>query len=356
VPQAPETEREPSSSTSFLSRYAADLEQVVALRARGTSGAGDVLGEIAWRVTEAREAFAFGGPDAQARRALHAGTALATMHGLAGLARGLAEAESSLARSREEADAALDAAARAVAALATLVAPSAAASAAENGAARITSTVDPRAAWKSYAARLAEATKAQASAVGKDVVLEISASAAPVARDFTLIDAILAHLVRNAVDHGIEPPSARRSSGKASTGKVVLTLDCVNGYWFGRVVDDGGGVDLVRIRAAGRRLGVLRDGDTAESLEAVMRVLATPGITTRVPTSEDGETSGVGIGLDAVRTELKGYDGYLSLERTDGRGTSFTFSWRQQGAGFFWLDDDGAETDPSGTTRGSAAA
>jgi len=156
---------------------------------------------------------------------------------------------------------------------------------------------------------------------GKDIALEVAGEHTDL--DKGILDALaepLTHLVRNAVDHGIEPSSERLSAGKPARGTVFL-----NAYHQGTQVvievrDDGRGIDLDLIREQAVRNGLLKP-DEAQRLDAqdVLNLVFEPGFSTA---SEVTEVSGRGVGMDVVRTVLDRLKGTVHISSTKGTGTS----------------------------------
>lgn len=150
----------------------------------------------------------------------------------------------------------------------------------------------------------------------KDVRLELDARDAEL--DKAVADRLLpamVHLVRNAVDHAIEPPADRAAAGKPVTGTIRVSCMQVAGNQLELIIeDDGVGIDRVAVaRRAGRAI---------ESDDALLDVLATPGFSTRDTVTR---TSGRGLGMDIVqRIAVRELGGALSLATRPGQGTTFT--------------------------------
>jgi two-component system chemotaxis sensor kinase CheA len=126
---------------------------------------------------------------------------------------------------------------------------------------------------------------------------------------------LLVHLVRNAVDHGIEPPEARAARGKPEVARLsIRAIQRSNALVEIVVEDDGGGVDAVE---AARRAGVTTPSDDS----GLLALLARPGLSTRAVA---GATSGRGMGLDIVRKTVAELGGEIVLSTARGVGTSFT--------------------------------
>jgi two-component system chemotaxis sensor kinase CheA len=131
----------------------------------------------------------------------------------------------------------------------------------------------------------------------------------------------LIHLLRNAVDHGIEAPDQRVAAGKPRTGTVKLSAYHQENHIVITVEDDGKGVDPVAIRNSAVRKGVLSQ-EMAERLtdaEAVNLIFA-PGFSTAEKISD---VSGRGVGLDIVRTNIERLNGAVDVEGVVGKGTIF---------------------------------
>jgi len=136
------------------------------------------------------------------------------------------------------------------------------------------------------------------------------------------LDEPLLHLVRNAVDHGIESPEERIAAGKDPVGCIRMVAAKVSGHIRLHVEDDGAGLDPERIRRRAVECGLLPEL-VAEDLppERINELLFEPGMSTR---EEVSEISGRGVGLDAVKRAIEGLGGTISLESTPGYGTSFS--------------------------------
>ncbi len=124
------------------------------------------------------------------------------------------------------------------------------------------------------------------------------------------------HLVRNAVDHGVETVAERVRRGKPEVASVVLTAEAEGERVRIAVLDDGRGIDPEEVRTRADALGL----DVTELDDAgVVQLLLRPGFTTR---SEATEISGRGIGLDAVSEAVRGVGGDISMTSTPGEGTA----------------------------------
>ena len=165
-------------------------------------------------------------------------------------------------------------------------------------------------------------TRDVAQSLGKKVQLEISGDATRVDREILeRLKAPLDHLLRNAIDHGIEAPSDRKRLGKPECGTVQLQACHSAGMLLVTVADDGSGVDLEAIRRAAvrRNLTTLETAGKMTSAE-VLEFLFLPGFTMKESVSE---ISGRGVGLDAVQMMAKEVGGRVRISSPSGGGTRF---------------------------------
>lgn len=127
----------------------------------------------------------------------------------------------------------------------------------------------------------------------------------------------LTHLVRNALDHGIEPPEERRAAGKPEEATLVLHAEHKGGHIEIRVRDDGRGLDPVKIAAKAREAGLLAEGGEI-GVERAAELIFEPGFSTA---AEVGELSGRGVGLDVVKKNIHALSGNLRFESVPGAGS-----------------------------------
>ena len=167
-------------------------------------------------------------------------------------------------------------------------------------------------------ARLQRIVRQTAKQVSKPVELEIVGEDIPV--DAELLERVvepLAHVLRNAVDHGIEPPDARVAAGKHETGRLTLRVGLQGDAALIDVQDDGAGLDYVAIRRRGIEAGLI-DADQLVDQRMLARLILLPGFSTRAIATE---TSGRGIGMDVVERRVAALRGTLSLVSEPGQGT-----------------------------------
>lgn len=131
----------------------------------------------------------------------------------------------------------------------------------------------------------------------------------------------LMHLIRNAVDHGIETPEERTRRGKPPTGVIRLRAIQSGGNIVIEVSDDGSGLDLERIRISAIKKKLVREEDLSDfSWEKAQSLIFMPGFST---SSFVTDVSGRGIGLDVVRTNVERIKGNIQIESKPGRGCTF---------------------------------
>jgi len=158
---------------------------------------------------------------------------------------------------------------------------------------------------------------------GKDVECEVKGGEAGVDKAILLsLNDPLVHLVRNAVDHGIEAPDGRERAGKPRAGRLVITARIEGDQLVLSVEDDGRGLDPERLRAVALSRALAPPGQIAAlSREGLRELIFLPGFTTR---DAAGEISGRGVGLDVVRRKMIELGGSAVVESEPGRWTRFT--------------------------------
>ncbi|KAA1172749.1 response regulator [Marinobacter salinexigens] len=130
----------------------------------------------------------------------------------------------------------------------------------------------------------------------------------------------LEHMLRNALDHGIETPEARRNAGKPETGEVVLSLTREGGDVVLRMMDDGKGIPAQVIRDKAVRQGLMGENEDLTERE-VLQFILQPGFSTAQQVTQ---ISGRGVGMDVVASEIKQLGGSLDIDSAPGRGSTFT--------------------------------
>ncbi|MCE9666891.1 response regulator [Myxococcus stipitatus] len=159
--------------------------------------------------------------------------------------------------------------------------------------------------------------------LSKDVTLDLSGG--DVRLDRRILDALrdpLLHLVRNAIDHGLESADERRAAGKPATGRLTVRVEPRGARIAVVVEDDGGGLSPERVRATAVRRGLLTEAAAAQLSDAqAARLVFQPGFSTREQVTA---TSGRGVGLDVVQATAARLQGSVDVEFWPGRGTRFT--------------------------------
>jgi len=169
--------------------------------------------------------------------------------------------------------------------------------------------------------RLPRQVREIAEALGKDVELIVSGET--VAVDKSVVEHLyepLLHLVRNAIDHGIETPDVRRACGKPARAVLTLTAQAIREEVTIDLTDDGRGIDVVRVRDAAVRRGLV-DAEAAAALTdaAAADLIFAPGFSTA---NEVTQLSGRGVGMDAVRAAATHVGGRVSLDNRPNSGLS----------------------------------
>lgn len=158
--------------------------------------------------------------------------------------------------------------------------------------------------------------------LGKQVSLQVLGPELEVDRSLAdELSDLLVHLLRNAVDHGLESPAERHEAGKGAVGTLQLAARREGNTLILTVADDGRGIAPAHLRETAVARGVLKANE-AERLddEAALQLIFDAGFTTAASTTR---ISGRGVGLDAVKRKAEGLGGRLSVESSPGRGTIF---------------------------------
>jgi two-component system chemotaxis sensor kinase CheA len=164
-----------------------------------------------------------------------------------------------------------------------------------------------------------------ARSLGKDVELVLAGEDTEI--DKTMIEDLsdpIIHLIRNAVDHGIEPPAERRANGKAEKSEVRLEARQEGDHIVLIVSDDGRGMSAERLRAKALEKGIITDEDanTMDERQSLNLVFL-PGFSTKDVASD---VSGRGVGMDVVKTNIQKLNGSIEIRSFPGKGTTFIIS------------------------------
>jgi two-component system chemotaxis sensor kinase CheA len=159
--------------------------------------------------------------------------------------------------------------------------------------------------------------------LGKDVAFELSGENTPIDCDIAReLNTALIHMIRNALDHGIEDLEARMDAGKPEQGQVRIAVERDTGRLTVTLTDDGKGLDPEALKAAAVRKGILTP-EEAQALDkdAALQLIFRPGFSMAV---EITDVSGRGVGMDAVRQSVYvTLGGTMHIESEKGRGTRF---------------------------------
>src|SRR5438128_1942937 len=157
--------------------------------------------------------------------------------------------------------------------------------------------------------------------LGKQVAFRVEGK--EIELDRAILDELgdpLMHLLRNAVDHGIEPPAERRRAGKPPEGEIVLAATRERGSVAISLSDNGRGIDRARILEKAQAEGLVDPQIEALSDDQLLRVIARPGFTTAEAVTN---VSGRGVGIDVAMTKVRALGGTIGSRTEPGKGTAF---------------------------------
>ena len=129
------------------------------------------------------------------------------------------------------------------------------------------------------------------------------------------------HLIRNAVDHGIESPEERKRAGKKPKARITLAVESSVGEVMISLSDDGCGLDQDKILKKAKKTGMLSKPESEYTRQEILDFILRPGFTTKDKVTE---YSGRGVGLDVVKGVLENMGGNVHIDSEKGRGTTFT--------------------------------
>ncbi|UCF05513.1 MAG: chemotaxis protein CheA [bacterium] len=157
------------------------------------------------------------------------------------------------------------------------------------------------------------------SELGKKV--ELRTVGAEIGLDRTVLESMIdpfVHLIRNAIDHGIETPEEREALEKDPCGKISLSARRERNFVILEIADDGQGIDLAQVKKKSSPIDITESGDTDLSEEELCRILATPGFST---SRTIGRYSGRGMGMNIVKKVVDSFGGSMRLQSEPGNGT-----------------------------------
>lgn len=173
--------------------------------------------------------------------------------------------------------------------------------------------------------RLPRLVRDTASRLGKEVRLEIEGSEIEI--DRSIMQAIsdpLVHIIRNAIDHGIEMPEERLRNGKDRVGLVRVIASRMGERISISINDDGKGIDVDALKAKAVEKGlIIKEEADAMSDEDALKLLGTPGLSTAKQVTD---ISGRGVGMDVVFKQVSRFGGYVSIKSSKGLGTSIAIN------------------------------
>ncbi|MEO1014227.1 MAG: chemotaxis protein CheA [Pseudomonadota bacterium] len=176
---------------------------------------------------------------------------------------------------------------------------------------------------KSLFQRMSRIVREASDATGKSVELHVEGETTEV--DKTVIERLadpLTHMIRNAVDHGLETPDKREANGKSARGAVLLTAAHRSGRVVIEVGDDGAGINRERVKQIAIDKGLIPE-DAELTNSEIDNLLFLPGFSTA---SEVSDLSGRGVGMDVVKRAIQALGGRISVASTPGEGTTFSIS------------------------------
>jgi two-component system, chemotaxis family, sensor kinase CheA len=168
--------------------------------------------------------------------------------------------------------------------------------------------------------RLAQIVRRYSREIGKEIELTVFGEETELDKYLAeeIVDPLM-HLIRNAVDHGIESPEERKRNGKNEFGTITMKAYQKGNHVVIEIRDDGSGIDTVRVRKKAVEKGLIDAGAELQEKE-IIDFIFTPGFSTKDVVSE---VSGRGVGMDVVKDKLSTLGGFAEVETIRGRGTTF---------------------------------
>ncbi|HAI13924.1 MAG TPA: hypothetical protein DCM28_19630 [Phycisphaerales bacterium] len=156
---------------------------------------------------------------------------------------------------------------------------------------------------------------------GKDISVSVTGDTVEMDKSLVdLLDAPLVHMVRNAADHGIENPQARKEAGKPEQGHIQVDIIESDSRIMLSIADDGGGIRLDKIKAKAESLGLIAPGTDLDE-QALINCLFASGVSTA---EQITDVSGRGVGMDVVKRMIDDAGGSISIQTKLGEGTTFS--------------------------------
>lgn len=176
---------------------------------------------------------------------------------------------------------------------------------------------------RSVFARMPRLVRELSAQLGKEARLVVTGEATEI--DKTVVEQLadpLTHLLRNALDHGIEPPELREAAGKPRQGTILLSAEQRSGRIVIELADDGRGIDRARVVARAKERGLIAADAVLGDAEAE-ELIFLPGFSTAATVSA---VSGRGVGMDVVRRNIQALGGRVTVESRPGAGSRFLLS------------------------------
>ncbi len=176
---------------------------------------------------------------------------------------------------------------------------------------------------KSVFGRMPRLVRELSAQLGKDIRLIVTGEGTEI--DKTVVEQLadpLTHLLRNALDHGIETPEQREAVGKPRQGTVLLSAEQRSGRIVIVLADDGRGIDRARVLARAKERGLVA-ADASMTDAEIDELIFLPGFSTAAAVSS---VSGRGVGMDVVRRNIQGLGGRIAIESVTGQGSRFILS------------------------------
>jgi len=174
--------------------------------------------------------------------------------------------------------------------------------------------------FESLVPRLRRMVRQISTELGKTIELSISAEGEMDRSVLERMIAPLEHMLRNAMDHGIEAPKDRKKSKKAETGKIAISLYREGSEVFIKIKDDGRGLDLKAIKKKAIQQGIINK-DAKLTEQELQQLILEAGFSTAEKVTQ---ISGRGVGMDVVNSEIKQLGGVIDIESEQGLGSTFT--------------------------------
>jgi len=161
-------------------------------------------------------------------------------------------------------------------------------------------------------------------AVQEKKAVDFVVEGADIGLDRTILDEIntpLVHLIKNAVAHGIELPEERKKAGKNPAGKVILSARRERAFVVIELIDDGAGMDVELIKKTAVQTGIISEEEASKlSAEDALMLITLPGFSTSAAVTE---AAGRGVGMNAVKTTVESFGGFLTIESNPHEGSRF---------------------------------